>query len=55
MNAGGQPGIGVGADLGAKMPALLWIAVGVLAAGAIVFAGGALLIAGAIRGRRTSP
>ena len=54
MNSGGQPGIGVGADLGAKMPALPWIAVGVLAAGAVVFSGGALLIAGAIRGRRTS-
>ena len=51
MNADGRPGIDVGADLGARMPAVLWIAVGVLAAGAIFLAAGALLIAGAIRGR----
>ena len=55
MNAGGRPGIDVGADLGARMPAVLWIAVGVLAAGAIFLAGGALLIAGAIRGGRVGP
>ncbi|HEU6446102.1 MAG TPA: hypothetical protein VFL61_13695 [Gaiellaceae bacterium] len=52
MNADGRPGIDVGADLGARMPAVLWIAVGVLAAGAVLIVGGALLIAGAIRGRR---
>lgn len=51
MNADGRPGIDVGADLGARMPAVLWIAVGVLAAGAIFLAGGAFLIAGAIGGR----
>ena len=33
MNADGRPGIDVGADLGARMPALLWIALGVLARG----------------------
>jgi hypothetical protein len=49
MHADGRPGIGVGADLGARMPALLWIAIGVLIAGAVFAAGGALLIAGAIR------
>jgi hypothetical protein len=49
MNADGRPGIDVGADLGARIPALLWIAVGVLAAGAVFAVGGALLIAGAIR------
>jgi hypothetical protein len=54
MNAEGRPGIDLRADLGARMPALLWIAVGVLAGGAIFMAGGALLIAGAIRGRRSS-
>jgi hypothetical protein len=55
MNADGRPGIGVGADLGARMPAVLWIAVGSLAAGAIFLAGGALLIAGAIRSRGARP
>ena len=49
MNADAQPGIAIGADLGAKFPALLWVAVGFLAAGAIFLAGGALLIAGAFR------
>lgn len=49
MNADGRPGLAVGADLGAKIPALLWIAVGVLAAGAVFLAGGGLLVAGAIR------
>jgi hypothetical protein len=54
MNADARPGIGVRADLGARMPAVLWIAVGLLAAGAVFLAGGGLLIAGAIRGRRAS-
>ena len=54
MNADGRPGIDVGADLGARMPAVLWIAAGVLIAGAVFLAGGGLLIAGAIRGRRAS-
>ena len=49
MTADGRPGIDVGADLGAKMLALPWIALGVLAAGAVLLAGGLLLIAGAIR------
>lgn len=53
MNADGKPGIAVGADLGARMPAVLWIAVGVLAAGAVFMAGGALLIAGAFPRNRT--
>ena len=51
MNANGRPAIGVQADLGARMPAVLWIAIGLLIAGAVFLAGGALLIAGAIRGR----
>jgi hypothetical protein len=51
MNADGRPGVAVGADLGAKFPALLWVALGVLAAGAVLMAGAALLVAGAIRGR----
>jgi hypothetical protein len=49
MNADGRPGIDVGADLGARMPAVLWIAVGLLVAGAIFLAGGSLLVASAIR------
>ena len=53
MNADGRPGIDVGADLGARLPAVLWIAVGVLIAGADFLAGGGLLIAGAIRRNRT--
>jgi hypothetical protein len=54
MNPDGRPGINVRADLGATYPTLLWIAVGLLAAGAIVGAGGTLLIAGAIRYRGAS-
>jgi hypothetical protein len=49
MNADGRPGIDVRADLGARVPALPWIAVGVLVAGTVFLIGGALLIAGAIR------
>jgi hypothetical protein len=52
MAADGRAGIDVGADLGAKVPALLWIAIGVLIAGSVFLAGGGLLIVGAIRGRR---
>jgi hypothetical protein len=52
MNADARPGIAAGAELGAKLPALPWIAVGVLVAGAVFIAGGGLLIAGAIRHRR---
>jgi hypothetical protein len=54
MNANARPGIGVRADLGARMPAVLWIAIGLLVAGAVFLAGGGLLIAGAIRARRAS-
>ena len=53
MNADGRPGIDVGADLGARMPAVFWIAVGLLAAGAVLLAGGALLIVGALPRERT--
>jgi hypothetical protein len=54
MNADGGPGIAVGEDLGATLPALPWVGVGVLAAGGVFLVGGALLIAGAIRERRAS-
>jgi hypothetical protein len=49
MNARARPGIDIGADLGARFPGLLWIAVGFLIAGAVLLAGGAFLIVGAIR------
>ena len=55
MNADARPGVSVGADLGAKVPALLWIAIGVLAAGAIFMAGGVLLIVGALSRRGIRP
>lgn len=54
MNANAHPGIGVRADLGARMPAVLWVAIGLLIAGAVFLAGGSMLIAGAIRGRRAA-
>ena len=52
MNADGHPGIAMGADLGARVPALPWIGLGLLVGGAIFMAGGALLIVSAIRHRR---
>ncbi|HEX6679954.1 MAG TPA: hypothetical protein VF063_04850 [Gaiellaceae bacterium] len=51
MNADARPGIDVKADLGARLSAVLWISIGVLAAGAVFMAGGVLLIVGAIRRR----
>ena len=54
MNADGRPAIAVGADLGATIPALTWVGVGVLAAGGALLLGGVLLMVGAIRGRRAS-
>ena len=52
MRADGRPGLDISADLGARPPALPWIALGLLVAGAVFMAGGVLLITGAIR-RRT--
>jgi hypothetical protein len=54
MNAEGRPGIDVAADLGARMPALLWIAIGVLVAGGVLATGAGLLIVGAVRRRHTT-
>ena len=51
MNADGRPGLTVGTDLGAKVPALPWIALGLLVAGGIFLVGGALLVLNAFRGR----
>ena len=52
MHADGRPGISIGADLGARMPAMPWIAIGILIAGAVLLTGGVLLVWGAI-GRRS--
>ena len=50
MNADGRPGVGpVATDLGATAPAVVWIALGVLVAGAVFLTGGVLLIVGAFR------
>lgn len=54
MNANGRPGVTVGADLGARIPALPWIALGLIIAGAVFMTGGVLLIRGALR-RDTTP
>jgi hypothetical protein len=51
MNADGRPGVDVAADLGARAPLVLWIAIGVLAVGVIFTCGGGLLAAGALRRR----
>jgi hypothetical protein len=51
MNADGRSGIDIRADLGARIPALLWISVGLLVAGGVLAAGGVLLIVGAVRRR----
>ncbi len=49
MAADGRAGLDVGADVGARLPALLWVSLGALIAGAIFVGGGGLLIAGALR------
>jgi hypothetical protein len=49
MNADARPGLDIGADLGARVPALPWIALGLLVAGVVFMAGAVLLIVGAIR------
>ena len=54
MNADGRPGIDVKADLGARLPAVLWISIGLLLGGAVFLAGGTFLIVGAIRRRRAA-
>lgn len=54
MNADGQPGIHAATDLGARLPALPWVALGLLTAGAVFAVGGGLLIVGAIRRRAAS-
>ena len=55
MNADGRPGVDVAADLGARAPLVLWIAIGVLAAGVVFSCGGGLLATGALRHRGATP
>ena len=54
MNVDGQPGVDVGADLGATMPPLVWISLGLLLLGLVLLTGGLLLIVGTIRRTRTA-
>jgi membrane protease YdiL (CAAX protease family) len=54
MRADGTFGIAVDADLGARLPAVLWIALGLLVGGVVFMAGGVLLIAGSVPRTRTS-
>jgi hypothetical protein len=54
MNIDGQPGVDVSADLGATLPPLVWISVGLLLFGLVLLTGGVLLIVGAIRRTRTT-
>jgi hypothetical protein len=49
MNTDGSAGVAVRADLGAKVPALPWIGLGLLLAGVIFLAGGVVLVVGAVR------
>lgn len=53
MNADGGPGLRVEADLGATMPAVVWIALGLLLVGGLFLAGGVILIVGAFRAARS--
>jgi len=53
MNADGGPGLRVEADLGATMPAVVWIALGLLLVGGLFLGGGVILIVGAFRAARS--
>jgi hypothetical protein len=54
MNVDGQPSVNARADLGATIPPLVWISVGLLLFGLILLAGAVVLIVGAIRRARTA-
>lgn len=51
MNADARQGLNIEADLGARIPALPWAALGLLLAGAVFAAASALLITGVFRKR----
>ena len=53
MNPDGRPGVDVGADLGASMPALPWVGLGGLLVGGVFAFAGVVLIVGAVRRSRT--
>ena len=56
MNPDARPGVSVTADAGATLPALGWIAAGLLAAGGLLLAGGAVLIVvPVVRASRRAP
>jgi hypothetical protein len=44
MNAEGTPGVSVDADAGATVPALTWVAIGLLAGGLLLLAASTALI-----------
>ena len=54
MNVDGQPGVDVRADLGATLPPLVWISVGLVVLGLLLLTGGLVLIVGAVRRARTA-
>lgn len=54
MRADGRPGMGVHADLGARLSSLRWVGIGAAVAGLVFMAGAVLLILGAVRRRPTS-
>lgn len=49
MNADGRRGVSVRADAGATIPALRWIAVGLLVGGGLLLVGAVLLVVGSVR------
>jgi hypothetical protein len=49
MNADARPGVAVSGDLGARIPSLLWIAIGLLIVGAVFATAAAFQIVGAVR------
>lgn len=52
MNADGRPGVAIKATLGARFPAVVWIAIGLLAGAAVFLLAGALLVSTTIRHRK---
>jgi hypothetical protein len=49
MNADGSRGVDVRADVGAKVPALEWISLGLLVGGLVLFGGAVALLVFAVR------